>query len=286
MSENTVKNCFITGATNGIGKETAMALAAQGMHLFMMVRNRDKGEKIRQEIIRNTGNANITLLDGDMEKLGDIRRVAQKFLALKIPLHLLVNNAGVVKMPRGETADGFETMFGVNHLAPFLLTLSLLPALKAGAPSRIVIVASDAHRFVKGLDFDDLQSTRKPFRGMKIYGASKLCNLYFMRELARRLTGTGITVNALHPGWVATGLGANNGLVGKLLIPLQKPFARSPKKGAESSIFLASSPAVEGVSGHYYFNCREHKPSQAVQDDDAAKRLWQISENACGIVAI
>jgi NAD(P)-dependent dehydrogenase (short-subunit alcohol dehydrogenase family) len=277
------KNCFITGATNGIGKETAIALAQQGMQLFMMVRNPQKGEQVKQEIARQTGNHRITLLIGDMEKLGDVRRVASEFLALKIPLHVLVNNAGVVKMPRGETADGFETMFGVNHLAPFLLTNLLLPALKAGAPSRIVVVASDAHRFVSGLDFEDLQTKHSAFKGMKIYGASKLCNIYFMRELARRLEGSGVTVNALHPGWVATGLGANNGLIGKILIPLQKPFARSPKRGAESTIYLASSPKVEGISGQYYFNCREHKPSAAARDDEAAKKLWVISEQLCGL---
>ena len=277
------KNCFITGATNGIGKETALALAAQGMHLFVMARNRQKGEALKQEIHRQTGNTQVTLFYGDMERLADVRRVAQEFLALKLPLHVLVNNAGVVNMPRAETPDGYEVMFGVNHLAPFLLTNLLLPALKAAAPSRIVIVASDAHRFVRSLNFDDLQSKTVPFKGMKYYGASKLCNIYFMRELAKRLEGSGVTVNALHPGWVATGLGANNGLIGKILIPLQKPFARSPKKGAESSIYLASSPDVEGVSGKYFFNCKEHKPSVAARDDAAAKRLWDISEGLVGL---
>ena len=277
------KNCFITGATNGIGKETALALAAQGMHLYVMARSRDKGEALKQEIQKKTGNGHVTLLYGDMEKLADVRRVAQEFLALDLPLHVLVNNAGVVNMPRAETPDGFEVMFGVNHLAPFLLTNLLLPALLRAAPSRIVIVASDAHRFVRGLNFDDLQTKTVPFKGMKYYGASKLCNLLFMRELARRLEGSGVTVNALHPGWVATGLGSNNGLIGKILIPLQKPFARSPQKGAESSIYLASSPGVEGVSGKYYFNCKEHKASAAARDDAAARRLWDTSLQLCGM---
>lgn len=283
-SEN--RNCFITGATHGIGKETALALAAQGVHLTLMVRNRNKGEAVRQEITQKTGNPNVNLLVGDLARLTDVRRVANEFLATGKPLHILVNNAGVMNMKHEPTADGFEGMFGVNHLGHFLLTLMLLPGLKAAAPARIVVVASDAHRFVKGIDFDDLQWKARPFQAMKVYGASKLCNILFARELARRLQGMGVSVNALHPGWVATALGANNGWFGKVVTFLQKPFARSPKKGAESSIFVATSPTLEGVSGQYYFNCREHRPSRAACDDEAARRLWAISEKLCGIVAI
>ena len=275
------KNCFITGATNGIGKVTAIAMAANGMHLFLMVRNPAKGKEVKNEITRLTGNPNIELLIGDLASLVDVCRVAAEFLAKKIPLHLLINNAGVMNIKRELTADGFEGMFGINHLAPFLLTNLLLDCLKASAPSRIVNVASDAHRFVSGLNFDDLQMERTPFKGMKVYGASKLCNIYFTTILAKKLEGSQVTVNALHPGWVGTGLGANNGWVGKIIIPLQKPFARSPAKGAESSIYLALSEAVKGVSGKYYFNCKEHKPSKAGRDDFAAQRLWDISEKLC-----
>jgi len=281
MKTHTGKNCFITGATNGIGKETAIAMAAQGMHLFLMVRNPAKGEEVKKEIIKLTGNNNIELFIGDLASLTDVRRVAAEFLAKKIPLHLLINNAGVMNIKRELTVDGFEGMFGVNHLAPFLLTMLLLDNLKASAPSRIVNVASDAHRFVSGLNFDDLQTEHSPFKAMKIYGASKLCNIYFTRVLAKKLEGTQVTVNALHPGWVGTGLGANNGWVGKIIIPLQKPFARSPAKGAESSIYLSLSNDVNGVSGKYYFNCKEHRPSKAGCDDQAAQRLWGISEKLC-----
>jgi len=158
------------------------------------------------------------------------------------------------------------------------LTQLLLDNLKASAPSRIVNVASDAHRFVSGLNFDDLQTEDSPFKAMKVYGASKLCNIYFTRVLAKKLVGTSVTVNALHPGWVATGLGGNNGFMGKVITTLQKPFARSPEKGAESSIYLALSDELNGVSGQYYFNCKEHKPSKAGRDDEAAQRLWEISE--------
>jgi NAD(P)-dependent dehydrogenase (short-subunit alcohol dehydrogenase family) len=283
MSDTTIKNCFITGATNGIGKVTAIAMAKQGMHLFLMVRNPAKGEEVKKEIIARTGNPHIELLIGDLASLADVRRVAAEFLAKKIPLQLLINNAGVMNIKRELTADGYEGMFGVNHLAPFLLTQLLLDNIKASAPARIVNVASDAHRFVRGLDFDDLQTEHKPFKAMKVYGASKLCNLYFTRELARRLEGAGVTVNALHPGWVGTGLGGNNGWMGKIITTLQKPFARSPEKGAESSIYVALSEELNGVNGNYYFNCKEHKPSKAGRDDGAALRLWTISEKLCAV---
>jgi retinol dehydrogenase 12 len=272
------KNCLITGATNGIGKVTAIAMAKAGFHLFLVARNADKAEKVKNEIIKLTGNTHIDLLIGDLASLADVRRVAAEFLAKKIPLHVLINNAGVMNIKREVTADGYEGMFGVNHLAPFLLTLLLLDNIKASAPARIVNVASDAHRFVSGLNFDDLQTEKPPFKAMKVYGASKLCNIYFTRILAKKLEGTQVTVNALHPGWVGTGLGGNNGWMGKIITTLQKPFARSPEKGAETSIYVALSEALDGVSGNYYFNCKEHKPSKAGRDDEAARRLWEISE--------
>jgi retinol dehydrogenase-12 len=278
---NTGKNCIITGATHGIGKATAMDLARQGFQLYMMVRNAAKGESVKQEIIQKTGNPNIELLIGDLASLADVRRVAAEFLAKNVPLHLLINNAGVVNTSHQPTKDGFEDMFGVNHLAHFLLTLLLLDKLKASAPSRIINVASDAHRFCKGLNFDDLQTEHSPFKVMKIYGASKLCNIYFTRVLATKLEGSGVTVNALHPGWVGTALGANNGWIGKIATFLQKPFARSPEKGAESSIYLASSSEVEGINGKYFYNCKDYRPSKVACDDAAAQRLWEISERLC-----
>ena len=278
MSTTNNKNCFITGATNGIGKETAIAVARAGFSIYLMARNASKAETVKNEIIQLTGNPNINILIGDMASLADVRRVAAEFLAKKVPLHLLINNAGVVNTNREVTVDGYEGMFAVNHLAPFLLTQLLLDNIKASAPARIVNVASDAHRFVKGLDFDDLQTERAPFKAMKIYGASKLCNLYFTRELAGKLQGTRVTVNAVHPGWVGTGLGGNNGWLGKVITTLQKPFARSPAKGAETSIYVALSPELERVNGNYYYDCREHKPSRAGRDDEAARRLWMISD--------
>lgn len=285
MTSGITRNCLITGGTNGIGRVTALAMAKTGMRVFIVARNAAKAETVRADIVRESGNPHIELLIGNLESLADVKRVAAEFLTKKIPLHLLINNAGVVNGSRQVTADGFEGMFGVNHLAPFLLTLLLLPALKTAAPARIVNVASDAHRFVKGLDFDDLQSEKGGFPAMKKYGASKLCNLYFTRELARRLEGSGVCVNAVHPGWVATGLGGQNGFLGKVLTVVQKPFARSPAQGAACSIYVATSADLEGVNGHYYYDCKEHRPSRAACDDNAAKRLWQISEELCGVHA-
>lgn len=285
MTSAITPTCLITGGTNGIGRVTALAMAKAGMRVFIVARNPAKAEAVRTELIQESGNRQIELLLGDLESLEDVRKIAAEFIAKKTPLHLLINNAGVVNGRRQLTTDGFEGMFGVNHLAPFLLTLLLLDALKTGAPARIVNVASDAHRFVKGLDFDDLQSEHGAFPAMKKYGASKLCNIYFTRELARRLEGSGVTVNAVHPGWVATGLGGQNGFFGKVLTVVQKPFARSPEKGAACSIYAATSAELDGVSGRYYYDCKEHRPSRAGCDDEAAKRLWQISEELCGIHA-
>jgi NAD(P)-dependent dehydrogenase (short-subunit alcohol dehydrogenase family) len=280
---STAQHCFITGATHGIGKATAMALAQQGFHLYLMVRNAAKGEKIKQDIIQQTGNKQIELLVGDLSKLDDVRKVAAEFLAKNVPLHVLINNAGVVNTSRKLSHDGFEEMFGVNHLAHFLLTHLLMDKLKASAPSRIINVASDAHRFCSGLNFDDLQTEHTPFKTMKVYGASKLCNIYFTRTLATQLENTGVTVNALHPGWVGTALGANNGLFGKVVTTLQKPFAKSPQQGAQSSIYLASSAEVAGVNGKYYFNCKDYRPSKVACDNDAATKLWDISKKLCAI---
>jgi retinol dehydrogenase-12 len=285
MASGITRNCLITGGTNGIGRVTALTMAKAGMRVFIVARNQAKAEAVRTDMIRESGNGQIELLIGDLENLADVKKVAREFLAKKIPLHLLINNAGVVNGGRQLTKDGFEGMFGVNHLAPFLLTLLLLEALKAGAPARIVNVASDAHRFVKGLDFNDLQSEHGGFPPMKKYGASKLCNIYFTRELARRIEGSGVTVNAVHPGWVATGLGGQNGFLGKVLMVVQKPFARSPEKGAACSIYVATSPELEGISGRYYFDGKEHRPSRAGCDDAAAQRLWKISEELCGVHA-
>lgn len=275
------KTCMITGATSGIGRETALALARLGAQLVLICRDRERGEATVAAIRHETGNKEISLLLADLAAQQSIRRMADEFLASGRPLHLLINNAGLVNVSRTLTADGIETVFAVNHLAYFLLTNLLLERLQASAPARIINVASEAHR-LSALNFDDLQALRR-YRFMRVYGQSKLANILFTYELARRLEGTQITVNCLHPGAVATGLGKNNGAWAKVMIVLLRPFFRTPAAGAATSIYLAASPEVEGVSGGYFRNCRQTRSSGASYDAAAARRLWTISAQMTGL---
>jgi NAD(P)-dependent dehydrogenase (short-subunit alcohol dehydrogenase family) len=275
------KTCMITGATSGIGRATAMELARRGATLVLVCRDRRRGEHTVAEIGKTTGHRDVTLMLADLSSQADVRRVAAEFLASERPLHVLINNAGVINLQRTVTVDGIETTFAVNHLAYFLLTNLLLARLQRSAPARIVNVASDAHTF-GGLDFDDLGNQRR-YRAMRVYGQSKLANILFTAELARRIAGSGVTANSLHPGAVATGLGKNNGAWARALIVLLRPFFRTPVNGAATSIHLAASPAVEGVSGQYFANCREKRPSRAARDADAARRLWDVSAEMTGL---
>jgi NAD(P)-dependent dehydrogenase (short-subunit alcohol dehydrogenase family) len=274
------KTCMITGASSGIGRATALALAGMGARMVLICRDRGRGEETTAEIVAKTGNSDVWLLLADLSSQAEVRRVAADFLASDRPLHVLINNAGVVNLQRTVTVDGIESTFAVNHLAYFLLTELLLDRLRRSAPARIVNVASDAHKF-GALDFDDLGNERR-YRAMRVYGQSKLANILFTNELAQRLEGSGVTANSLHPGAVATGLGKNNGAWARALIALLRPFFRTPDNGAATSVYLASSPEVEGVSGKYFANCRQHRPSRAAQDPDAARRLWDISERLVG----
>jgi NAD(P)-dependent dehydrogenase (short-subunit alcohol dehydrogenase family) len=269
------KTALITGATSGIGRATALGLAKQGFAVVALCRDRVRGDALLDEL-RAAGAPEAGLIVADLSRQADVRRAAAEFLASQRPLHVLVNNAGVVNLHRTTTADGLETTFAVNHLAYFLLTTLLLERLRASAPARIVNVSSDAHKFAP-LDFDDLQNERR-YGVMRVYGQSKLANILFTVELARRLQGSGVTANSLHPGAVATGLGKNNGGWARGLIALLKPFFRTPDDGAATSLYLATSPAVDGVSGKYFVRCREKQPSRAAQDATAAQRLWSASE--------
>ncbi|MDX2170876.1 MAG: SDR family oxidoreductase [Deltaproteobacteria bacterium] len=269
------KTVLITGATSGIGRATALGLARLGAVVVVLCRDRGKGEALLAEL-RAAGAADVGLIVADLSVQAEVRRAAAEFLASGRPLHVLVNNAGVVNLERTLTADGLETTFAVNHLAYFLLTALLLERLQASAPARIVNVSSEAHKFAP-LDFDDLQNQRR-YRTMRVYGQSKLANILFTSELARRLAGSGVTVNCLHPGAVATGLGTNNGRWARGLIRLLGLFFRSPDDGAATSLYLATAPAVEGVSGRYFARCKEKTPSAAARDDAAAARLWAVSE--------
>ena len=281
QSNMTGKTCLITGATSGIGRATARALAEMGAQLMLVARDRSRGEETCGEIQRGTGNRQVELMIADLSSQQSIRELAAEYLASNRPLHVLINNAGVVNTSRSLTTDGIETVFAVNHLAYFLLTHLLLDRLTQSAPARIVNVASDAHRF-GGINFDDLQGARR-YRIMRIYGQSKLANILFTYELARRLTGTGVTVNCLHPGAVGTRLGHNNGAWARAIIGLLRPFFRTSEQGAATSIFLASSPTVEDVTGKYFSNSRETRSSKASYDAAAAQRLWDISAQMTGV---
>lgn len=278
------KIVMVTGATDGIGKVTARALVEQGAQVIVVGRNRAKTEKTVTEIKQKTGHDTVDYLLADFASQAEIRQLASRFQAQYDRLDVLVNNAGTMMISRKETADHLETTFAVNHLGPFLLTNLLLDLIKASAPARIVNVSSDAHQG-QALDFDDLQMTQG-YQGMMAYGRSKLANLYFTYELARRLSGTGVTVNALHPGFVATNLGADNiPLIGGLIKRVINLAAMNVEKGAQTSIYLASSPEVDGVTGKYFVDCRPVSSSPVSYDETAARRLWQISEAFTGLAA-
>ena len=273
------KTVLITGANSGIGKETVVALARAGATVVFTSRDPEKGEQAAADVRQRSG-ADVALMPLDLASFPSIRALAGGFLQRYDELHVLINNAGLILTERTETEQGFETTFGVNHLGHFLLTQLLLDRVKASAPARIINVASNAHRFARGgLDFDDLQLTNS-YGGMQAYTRSKLANIYFTRELARRLEDSGVTVNAVHPGVVATGFARDGDAKGLVpwLMALARPFYRSPEKGAQTSIFVASSAELDGVSGKYFANSKETQPTSIAQDDEAARRLWAASE--------
>ncbi|MBI3785860.1 MAG: SDR family oxidoreductase [Deltaproteobacteria bacterium] len=275
------KTCMITGATSGIGQATAVALARLGAKLILVCRHPKKGAATQQEIAHQTGNEDVQLILADLSSQAAVRQLAADFLATNQPLHVLINNAGVVNLQRQLTSDGIEEVFAVNHLAYFLLTNLLLDRLKASTPSRIVNVASEAHK-VGPINFNDLGGAQR-YRTMRAYGQSKLANIMFTYELARRLEGSGVTVNGVHPGAVATGLGKNNGRWAQGLIKALGLFFKTPEQGAATSIYVAASPQVEGVSGKYFLNSRERKTSKASYDVAAQQRLWKVSGEMTGL---
>jgi NAD(P)-dependent dehydrogenase (short-subunit alcohol dehydrogenase family) len=274
------KTVLVTGATSGIGVPTATALARMGARTVIVARDRAKGEATAAQIKRETGNDAVELLVADLSSLAEVRRLAAEFKAAHDRLHVLVNNAGAYNAGRSTTVDGYETTFAVDHLAYFLLTELLLDTLKASAPARVVNVSSAAH--IGGhINFDDLQGARR-YSGMRAYGQSKLANVLFTYELARRLAGSGVTANCLHPGVVRTNFGkSNGGFVGGAFAVFQavgRPFFITPEKGAETTIHLAASPDVEGVTGAYFVKCRQHESNAESRDEAVAKRLWDVSE--------
>jgi len=269
------KICLVTGGTNGIGKSTAQELARMGATVVIVGRDAQKTSHVVQEVRAASRSNSVDSLLADLSSEQEVRRLAAEFKSKYSHLHVLVNNAGGFFMRRQLRSDGIEMTFALNHLASFLLTNLLLDTIKASAPARIINVSSNAHASGK-IEFDNLQGERQ--YGPKAYDNSKLANILFTMELARRLEGTGVTVNALHPGFVATGFAKNNGKVIAALVSLITPLiARSPAKGAETSVYLASSQNVTSITGEYFFDSQVIPAAPQATDMVVARKLWDVS---------
>ena len=283
--------CLVTGATSGIGRVTATELARRGAHVVIVGRSAERCAATQEQITHETGGAAVDALVADLSSLAEVRRLASQALERYPRIDVLVNNAGAMFLTRTESDDGIEKTFALNHLSYFALTNLLLPALKQANPTRIVNVASDAHKGVS-IDFDDVQMQHN-YSGWRAYQRSKLANILFTYELARRLEGTSVTANALHPGFVHTHfLQSFNGarasgfkkvVTGWLLDTVSRLVALSPEQGARTSIFLATSPDVEGVSGKYFVKEKPVVSSGQSRDQAAAERLWRLSEEMTGV---
>jgi NAD(P)-dependent dehydrogenase (short-subunit alcohol dehydrogenase family) len=270
------KICMVTGANSGIGKATALALAQLGATVVMVCRDRARGEEAQSELTTKSGNNGVDLLLADLSSQQSIRQLVEHFQHHYPHLHVLINNAGAAFSGRRETVDGLEMMFAVNYLAPFLLTNLLLDVLTASAPARIVNVSSAAQAS-DSIHLDDLQEEQH-FSARRAYRQSKLAIVLFTYELARRLQGTGVTANSLDPGFVATNIGQRGAsLPVRLLLKVIWSFGTSPEKGAQTSIYLASSPEVEGVTGHYFAKCMPRRSAAISYDESLQRHLWEQS---------
>jgi retinol dehydrogenase-12 len=264
---------MVTGGNTGIGRATAAGLARRGGRVYVACRSQEKGRRAVADIVAATGSDAVAFLPLDLADLASVRRCAEEFLALGEPLHVLINNGGVAGQ-RGITKDGFELAFGVNHVGHFALTTALLDRLAASAPARVVTVASDAHYQARGVDFEAVRRPTASVTGMREYAVSKLCNVLFSQELARRVQGRGITTYALHPGVVASDIWRR---VPWPIRPLIKLRMISPEEGAKTSLYCATSGSVAAASGRFYDNSREREPSK-VATPDLARALWEHSQ--------
>jgi retinol dehydrogenase 12 len=271
----------ITGATSGIGQVAAEKLAAMGARIVQVARDKTRGATALERLRQCGPGIEHTIYYADLSLLSAVNRVAAEIAQTEPRIDVLINNAGAVFSSRHVTEDGLERTFALNHMSYFVLTLGLLDRLKASAPARVINTSSDAHRGLR-LDFDDLQAARK-YRGFPAYGRTKLENILFTRELARRLEGSGVTANAFHPGFVRTRYGDESGGLLALGIRAAKVFAISPEKGAETLVYLASSSEVAGVTGGYFYKRRLATPTHEAQDDSAARRLWAESARLAGV---
>jgi retinol dehydrogenase 12 len=277
------KVVVITGATSGIGQVAAEQLAAGGARIVLVARDKTRGEAMLARLRESGPGVEHAVHYGDLSLVPEMKRVAAEIAAAEPRIDVLINNAGALFGSRQVTADGLELTFATNHVAYFVLTHGLRDRLVAAAPARIINTSSDAHKGNR-LDFSDLQSAND-YRGFKVYGRSKLANILYTRELARRLAGTAVTANCLHPGFVATRFGDQSGGMLSFAVRVAKNFAISPEKGAETIVYLASSNEVANVTGKYFYKCREATPTREALDDDAARRLWQETERLAGVVS-
>ena len=276
------RTCLVTGANAGIGEETVRGLAAMGAEVLMLCRDRGRAEEAKARVQKQVPTARLELVLADLSRRSEVHRAAEEVNARPGPLHVLVNNAAVITKRREVTTDGFERQWAVNHLAPFLLTHLLLDKLKASGPARVVTVASQVHAGGR-LDFDDLQSERG-YEPVKVYNTTKLANVLFSHELARRLEGSRVTSNCLHPGVVATNLLSDYMGRSRALRSFLRLQYESPSRGAETSLHLATAPELESVSGRYFHSeSGEVNSSPASLDRAVASRLWEVSEAQCGL---
>lgn len=277
------KVVVITGATSGIGQVAAERLAEMGARIVQVARDRARGEAALARLHARAPGVAHRVHYADLSGIAETRRVAAEIAAAEPRVDVLINNAGALFNTRRVTGEGLEMTFALNHMAYFLLTHGLGGRLRASTPARVISTASNAHRRGR-LDFADLQSTRD-YRGLAAYDRSKLCNILYTRELARRWAGTGVTANCLHPGFVATRFGDQSGGLFAYVIRVAKLFAISLDKGAETLVYLASSPEVASISGGYFFECQLARPTREAQDDAAARRLWLETERLAGLTS-
>jgi NAD(P)-dependent dehydrogenase (short-subunit alcohol dehydrogenase family) len=275
------KTVVVTGATSGIGEVAADRLAQKGARIVFIARDRERGQETLKHLRAIAGHDNHSVHYADLMKLSEQKRVAAEIAASEPQIDVLINNAGALFNSRQVTEDGLEKTFALNHMSYFTVTNVLLDKLKATPGARIVSTSSDAHKGAK-LNFDDLQS-EKSYSGFGVYGRSKLMNILFTRELARRLAGTGVTANCLHPGFVGTRFGDQSGGILSFLVKIAKNFALTPEQGAQTIIYLGSSPEVEGKSGGYYVKSKLATPTKEAQNDADAKRLWDVSAKIAGV---
>lgn len=271
------RTTVITGATSGIGKETALALAKKDHALYLLVRNVAKGEQLKRDIVAQTGNRSVFVVHCDLADMQTVQQAADELKGKLMAINVLINNAGGINASKQLSKDGNELTFAMNHLGHFLLTTSLMPLLQKGQ-ARIINVSSEAHRMASPQLLNDVQF-KEAYSAFKAYALAKLCNIYFAKSLAERYASSGITAYALHPGVVKTGFGSELGGLGKVLMFLAKPFMITAREGAQTSIYLAGATKLSPkLSGQYFKKGKPNKPTLAAQNTSARNKLWQMSE--------